>query len=34
VYSATDVTFASGATYTLFMLGTAASPRGLLIQDH
>ncbi|HEY2976884.1 MAG TPA: DUF4397 domain-containing protein [Burkholderiaceae bacterium] len=34
VYSATDVTFASGATYTLFMLGTSASPRGLLIQDH
>ena len=34
VYSASDVTFASGATYTLFMLGTSASPRGLLIQDH
>ena len=34
VYSATDVTFASGATYTLFMVGTSSSPRGLLIQDH
>lgn len=34
VYTGTDVTFTGGATYTLFMVGTAASPRGLLVQDH
>jgi hypothetical protein len=34
VYTATDVSFTGGATYTLFMLGDVTAVRGLLVQDH
>jgi Domain of unknown function (DUF4397) len=34
VYSGADVTFSTGATYSLFMVGTSSSVRGLLVQDH